>query len=131
MKRIFFIISAFLFLIGAIAAYAQDAANVTSGIQIIDAKLGKDVKDRTLIDESATFDLNSKIFLWLKVTGGTNQTITVIWKHGDLVHATELNVGGSPWRTWASKTAYTAGDWLVTVTDNTGKVLKEINFKVQ
>ncbi|MBA4312466.1 MAG: hypothetical protein C0417_07530 [Chlorobiaceae bacterium] len=131
MKRIYFAVLTFLLLIGAISAFAQQTENQTSGIQIVDAKLGKDVKERTLIDESTTFELNSKIFLWLKVAGATDQTITVIWKHGDMVHATELGIDGSPWRTWASKTAYTAGDWLVTVTDDTGKVLKEISFKVQ
>lgn len=131
MKRIHFAVLIFVFLTCAISTYAQQAENIASGIQIVDAKLGKDVKERTLIDESTTFDLNSKMFLWLKVTGGAEQTITVIWKHGDMVHATELNIGGSPWRTWASKTAYSAGNWLVTVTDNTGKVLKEISFKVQ
>ncbi|MBI5475800.1 MAG: DUF2914 domain-containing protein [Ignavibacteriales bacterium] len=110
---------------------AQQETTKSDGIQIIDAKLGKDVKDRELLDEAATFDLKSKVFLWLKVTGATDQALTVIWKHGDMVHATELSIGGSPWRTWASKTAYTAGDWLVTVTDQSGKVLKELNFKVQ
>jgi hypothetical protein len=133
MKQIL-IISMFLlsavFIFSAVASAQQEQSQI-NGIQIVDAKLGKDVKDREIVDESATFELNSKIFLWLKVAGAADQTITVIWKHGDLVHATELTIGGSPWRTWASKTAYGAGDWLVTVTDNGGKVLKELNFKVQ
>jgi len=40
-------------------------------------------------------------------------------------------VGGNPWRTWSSKTAFKAGDWTVTVTDAGGNTLKELKFTVQ
>lgn len=109
----------------------QESELKSKEIQIVDAKLGKDVKDRTIVDEDSTFTLDSKVFLWLKVVGGTNETVVVIWKQNASVHETKLSIGGSPWRTWASKTAYKSGYWSVTITDNDGKVLKELNFKVQ
>ncbi|MDI6765971.1 MAG: DUF2914 domain-containing protein [Bacteroidota bacterium] len=110
---------------------AQSQEKESGGIQIIDAKLGKDVKDRMIVDEDSSFAPESKVFLWLKVIGGTNETVVVIWKQNASVHETKLPIGGSPWRTWASKTAYKSGNWTVTITDNDGKVLKELNFIVQ
>lgn len=100
-------------------------------LQIVEAKLGKDVKERMIVEEDSAFTKNSKIFLWMKITGGASDQITVTWKNGEYSHNTTLMVGGSPWRTWASKTVAKAGDWTVSVTDSSGKVLKEISFKVE
>ncbi len=110
---------------------AQESEVKSKEIQIVDAKLGKDVKDRVLVDEDSTFALNSKVFLWLKVSGATSETLTITWKQGEKSYTTTLNIGGSPWRTWANKTLAIAGDWTVTVTDASGNVLKEMTFKVQ
>jgi hypothetical protein len=130
MKRYSILVLILLLAVGANYLFAQQETK-TEGIQLIDAKLGKDVKDRIIADEDTTFALNSKVFLWLKTSGGSNEEITVLWKHGAVAHETKLTIGGSPWRTWAVKTAYKAGDWSVTVTDKEGKVLKEMNFKVK
>jgi len=110
---------------------AQESEVKSKDIQIVDAKLGKDVKDRVLVDEVSTFALNSKVFLWLKVTGATSETLTITWKQGEKSYTTVLNIGGSPWRTWANKTLAKTGDWTVTITDAAGNVLKEMSFKVQ
>jgi hypothetical protein len=100
-------------------------------IQIVEAKLGANVQDRMIVDENTTFSLNSKVFVWLKVTGAASETITVKWANGGLTHETQLSIGGSPWRTWANKAVGKAGDWTVTVTDAAGTVLKELTFKVE
>jgi len=110
---------------------AQESEVKSKDIQIVDVKLGKDVKDRVLVDEDSTFALNMKVFLWLKVTGATSETLTITWKQGEKSYTTTLNIGGSPWRTWANKTLAKAGDWTVTITDASGNVLKEMSFKVQ
>ena len=99
--------------------------------QVVDAKVGANVQDRMIVDENTTFLLNSKVFVWLKITGATSETITVKWANGNLTHETQLPIGGTPWRTWANKTVAKAGDWTVTITDASGKVLKELTFKVQ
>ena len=109
---------------------AQDEAKI-SQLQIVDAKLGKVVKDRMIMEEDSTFAKNSKVFLWMKITGGASDEITVTWKNGTITHATTLMIGGSPWRTWASKTVWKTGEWVVTVTDASGKVLKEMTFNVE
>jgi hypothetical protein len=110
--------------------YSQEGIKA-EGIQLVEVKLGKDVKDRMIVDEDTTFALNSKVYLWMKVAGGTNEEIIVTWKAGEGKHETKLTIGGSPWRTWAVKNAFKSGDWTVTVTDNAGNVLKEMSFKVE
>jgi len=99
-------------------------------LQVAEAKLGKDVKEREIVDEASTFELNERVYLWLKVIGGSDDSLTVTWKHEDQSYTYALKIGGSSWRTWAYKTAAIAGGWTVTVTDSAGEVLKEMNFEV-
>lgn len=109
----------------------QQTETIVTGIQIIDARLGTDVKERMIVGEDSTFALNSKVFLWFKVVGATSETLTVTWNHGDLYFSTMLAVGGSPWRTWANKLVVKPGEWSVMITDSKENVLKKINFNVE
>ena len=101
------------------------------GMQVADAKLGKGVQDRNITEEATSFALNDKVYLWLKLTGGGTDPVKVSWKVGDSVDTVTLKVGGNPWRTWSSKTAWKAGDWTVTISDASDQVLKELKFTVQ
>jgi hypothetical protein len=101
------------------------------GLQVADAKLGKGVQDRNITEEATTFAVNDKVYLWVKLTGGGSDAVKVNWKVGDSTDTVTLKVGGSPWRTWSSKTAWKAGEWTVTVTDASDQVLKELKFTVQ
>lgn len=102
-----------------------------AGLQVTEAMLGRSVENRELIDTASTFEVNDRVYLWLKVTGGAaGDSVTVIWKHGEHAYTTMLGIGGSSWRTWAYKTAWDAGDWAVTVADKDGNVLKEMSFKI-
>jgi hypothetical protein len=103
----------------------------SQGLQVADAKLGKGVQDRNITEEATTFAVNDKVYLWLKLTGTGSDAVKVNWKVGDSTDTVTLKVGGSPWRTWSSKTAWKAGDWTVTVTDASDQVLKELKFTVQ
>jgi len=98
---------------------------------VTDAKLGKNVVDRQITDETSTFAVGEKAYLWLRVEGGTGETLTVVWKVNDLEFPVDLSIGGSPWRTWATKTLHLPGDWTVTVTDTAGNTLNEATLKVQ
>ncbi|MBI2537226.1 MAG: DUF2914 domain-containing protein [Gemmatimonadetes bacterium] len=56
-----------------------------------------------------------------------------MWYFGDQeVARVELSIGGSPWRTWSSKTipAEATGSWRVDIVAN-GNVLKSLAFTVQ
>ena len=127
--KVLFIVSSILVLSTISLARRQESGE--NQIQIVDSRLGKDVKDRMVVEEDSTFAKNSAVFLWMKLTGGSSDQITVTWKNGDYSHETTLMIGGSPWRTLASKTVRTSGDWTVTVTDAKGNVLKEMSFKVE
>jgi len=117
-----------------VAACALGLQTVSSqgGLQIEDAKLGKGVQDRNITEEATTFAVNDKVYLWLRVTGSAgSDAIKVNWKIDDSTDTVTLQVGGDPWRTWASKSAWKAGEWTVTVTDASDQVLKELTFTVQ
>ncbi|HEV8646830.1 MAG TPA: DUF2914 domain-containing protein [Burkholderiales bacterium] len=98
---------------------------------VTDAKLGKNVVDREVTDETTTFAVGEKAYLWLRVEGGTGETLAVVWKINDLEFPVNLSIGGSPWRTWSTKTLHLPGDWTVTVTDAAGNTLNEVTLTVQ
>lgn len=98
---------------------------------VTDAKLGRNVVDREVTDETNTFAVGEKAYLWLRVEGGTGETLTVTWANSDLEFPVDLSIGGSPWRTWATKTLHLPGEWTVKVTDAAGNTLSETTLTVQ
>jgi hypothetical protein len=120
-----------LSLLALTALSSLPLAAFPDGLQVADAKLGKGVQDRAITEEASTFAVNDKVYLVLKLTGGPSDPIKIAWKVGDSSDNVALKVGGNPWRTWSSKTAWKAGDWTVTISDASGQVLKELTFKVQ
>jgi hypothetical protein len=98
---------------------------------VTDAKLGRNVVDREITDETTTFAVGEKAYLWLRVEGGTGETLTVVWKINGLEFPVELRIGGSPWRTWSTKTLHLPGEWTVTVSDAAGNTLNEATLKVE
>jgi len=99
--------------------------------KVTQAKLGKNVVDRAIAEETTTFAPGEKAYLWLKVDDAAGETLTVTWTINDQVFTATLSIGGTPWRTWASKTLHIAGEWTVTVTDSAGAKLNEANFTVK
>ena len=125
------VLSALAALVVAFAPFVAGAEDQAAGSpQVAEAKLGKGVQDRKITEEATTFAVNDKVYLWLKVTGGPAE-LKVNWKVDDQTDSVTLKIGGNPWRTWSTKTAFKAGDWTVTVTDAGGQVLKEMKFTVQ
>lgn len=118
-------------LFAATNLFSQEGQTTEKGLRIETAKLGTGVQDRELVGDTTAFSLNDRVYLWMKVMGGSADSITVTWKTGDQTFASKLNIGGSPWRTWAYKTVAIAGDWTVTVSDASGTVLKELSFTVK
>jgi hypothetical protein len=118
-----------LLLVGLTLLPAQEKQ--TKNLKVIKAELGKDVQNKVLVDTTKTFAVNEKAYLWMRLTGGPADSITVTWKTGNQSYSSKLNIGGSPWRTWSYKTLADTGAWTVTVTDAGGTVLKEMNFEVK
>jgi hypothetical protein len=118
-----------LFAAAALLMLSLPAA--AQGLQVADVKLGKGVQDREIVDETTTFSVNEKAYLWLRVTGGPADDVKVTWSIGDHSDTVPLKIGSSSWRTWSSKTLWKAGEWTATVTDSSGEVLTEVKFTVQ
>src|SRR5438093_968810 len=86
----------------------------------------------TMIQGSCSAEVG-QLVCWTKVSDAAGTSIHHVWFHGDTqVGDMELQVGGSPWRTWSRKTvpADWTGAWHVEVRDASGAVLKRIDFTV-
>ena len=114
----------------AAPAAAAPAANVT----VDEAVVARSVLDRQPQDTASAFPPEvGQLICWSKVTGAGGASVHHVWFHGDTqVGDVELQVGGSPWRTWSRKTvpADWTGAWHVEIRDAAGTVLKRIDFTV-
>jgi len=110
------------------------AAPAAAAIDVAEAVVAKAVVDRQPQDSGSTFPADvSQLVCWTKVSGATGASIHHVWFHGDTqVGDVELQVGGSPWRTWSKKAVPSdwTGAWHVEVRDAAGTVLKRIDFTV-
>ncbi|MBE0557315.1 MAG: DUF2914 domain-containing protein [Proteobacteria bacterium] len=112
------------------SSVTAQAQTLPSELMVAESKFGKDVVDREIVGEATTFAVDERVFLWMRITGGPADSVSVTWSIDEYTWSTNLNVGASTWRTWAYKTAWKAGEWKVTVTDVSGKVLLEKSFTV-
>jgi hypothetical protein len=113
---------------------AQQAAQ-ESGPVVTEAAVGTSVAERQLQGVADSFPATVGTLYCFTKIGQTQAGATVehVWYHGDEeMGRKQLNIGGSPWRTWSSKLipADATGDWRVDVVAD-GKVLKSVSFKVQ
>ena len=102
----------------------------TPVLTVTAAKLGLGVENREIVDEGTAFNVNDRVYLWMKVAGGPSDPVTVTWQWPGMTFSYDLEIGGNPWRTWAYKTMHTGGDWSVSVADAGGNVLKTMSFTV-
>jgi hypothetical protein len=123
-------------LLGATPArgLAQQAA-AQAGPVVTEAAVGTSVADRQLQGAADSFPATVGTLYCFTKIGQTQAGATIehVWYHGDVeVGRKQLNIGGSPWRTWSSKLipADATGDWRVDVVAD-GKVIKSVPFKVQ
>jgi hypothetical protein len=110
------------------------AAAAAPSVTVTEAVIAKSVVDRQPQDTGAAFPPDvGQLHCWTKVSGAGGTAIHHVWFHGDTqVGDVELQVGGSPWRTWSRKTipADWTGAWHVEVRDAGGAVLKRLDFTV-
>lgn len=110
------------------------AAAPSAQITVDEGAVAKSVVDRQPQDTGSVFPVDvGQLICWTKVTGASGAGIHHVWFHGDTqVGDVELQVGGSPWRTWSRKTvpADWTGAWHVEVRDASGAVLKRFDFTV-
>ena len=119
-----------LFALGLLAAVpSARKADVTAEVAI-----GKSIDKNMPVDTASAFPADvGAVVAWTRVTGAEAGTkISHVWIHGADTAKVELNIGGSPWRTYSRKTigADATGDWKVEVQDSAGKVLGSKSFKI-
>src|SRR6184192_1785455 len=118
----------------AAPAPAPAPAAATPSVTVVEAVVAKSVLDRQPQDTGAAFPADvGQLVCWTKVSGAGGTSLHHVWFHGDTqVGDVELQVGGSPWRTWSKKSvpADWTGAWHVEVRDAAGAVLKRLDFTV-
>jgi hypothetical protein len=115
-------------------APAPAAAAPAAQVTVDEAVVARTVVDRQPQDTGSTFTPDvGQLICWSKLTGAAGTSIHHVWFHGDTqVGDVELQVGGSPWRTWSRKTVPPdwTGAWHVEIRDAAGTVLKRLDFTV-
>lgn len=111
-------------------AGAPKAAAATAEVSV-----GTAIADRALTGAAESFPKGTaKLYCYSKITGADSTSgIEHVWYKGDTeVARVKLKVGGSPWRTYSSKTLGedASGDWRCDVVQN-GTVLQSVKFKVE
>src|SRR5882762_3231552 len=118
----------------AAAPAAAAAAAAAPQVNVVEAVVARSILDRQPQDTGAVFPADvAQLICWTKLEGAGGASIHNVWFHGDTqVGDVELQVGGSPWRTWSRKTvpAEWTGAWHVEVKDAAGAMLKRIDFTV-
>jgi polyisoprenoid-binding protein YceI len=121
------IISLLALAIASTAAVRQET--VTAEVAV-----GKSIAANMPVDTAASFAADvGTVVGWSRITGAAaGSKITHVWIHNADTSKVELNVGGSPWRTYSRKTIGSdgAGDWTLQVQDADGKVLATKTFKI-
>ena len=118
----------------AAAVAAPTVAAQQSDVEVTEAVLARDVVERAPVDTASAFPADvGRVYLWTRISGAAGTTVHHVWFHGDEERGdVSLSVGGSPWRTWSSKTIPPewTGAWRVEVRDADGNVVSEVRFTV-
>ena len=117
----------------AVLALAPSIVAEGSGISVSESGVGTGVVDRELQGAGDSFAEGAEVWFWVRVVGAeAGDRIVHVWiREGQEVHSTELELGGSHWRTWSSKTLHpgSVGSWAVEARDVEGRVLAREDFR--
>ena len=120
-----------IFLLTSAAVSAQEMKMKATGPEVVELKLGTAVQDREIVGADSIFNMGEKVYAWMRVTHASGDSVTVTWKHADMTHSTTIYIGSNSWRTWVYKTMTASGEWTVSVSTQSGKLLKALTFTVK
>ena len=129
-------VGATIALLSATTARAQDAtqAGTAKAAATAEVTVGTAVANHELTGGAESFPKGTaKLYCMSKITGMDSTEVEHVWYKGDAEQGrVKLKVGGSPWRTYSSKTLGpdASGDWRCDVVQD-GKVLQSVKFKVE
>jgi hypothetical protein len=100
-----------------------------------EVKVGTGVEKMEIQGESTSFKVaaGTKIYVWTKVAGAADSTVTVVFSKGERTSKQELKVPRSPYRTNAYRTFRKGdeGSWTVKVLAADGAELGTAAFTVE
>ena len=121
------------FLVSA-ALMAQAPAPKAETKASAEVKVGTAVEKMEIQGEATSFKVaaGTKIYVWAKVTGAADSTVTTVFSMGDRTSKQELKVPRSPYRTNAYRTFRVGdgGSWTVKVLAADGAELGTAAFTV-
>jgi len=98
-------------------------------------KTGTAVEKLELVGEATEFKVaaGTRIFVWAKVVGAADSTVTFVFSKGDRSSKQELKVPRSPYRTHAYRTFRKGDDgaWTVKLISSENAELGSATFKVE
>ncbi len=98
-------------------------------------KTGTGVEKMELQGEAAEFKVaaGTRIYVWAKVLGAADTTVTFVFTKGDKTSKQELKVPRSPHRTFAYRTFRKGdeGEWTVKLMGDQDALLGTATFKVE
>ncbi len=112
----------------------QEEGDAPSGVAVAEGVIAVGIEARQPVGASNSFPNDvGKLYCWTKITGAA-EPIQILhrWKRGDEVKAgVSLEVRGSPWRIFSSKTILPewTGEWSVEVVFD-GTVIETLNFVI-
>lgn len=120
------------FLASAALIAQAPAADAKASAEV---KVGTAVEKMELQGEAASFKVaaGTKIYVWTKVAGAADSTITVVFSKGNKTSKQELKVPRSPYRTHAYRTFRQGdeGSWSAKVVAADGTELGSTTFSVE
>ena len=120
----------------ALVAPAVVAAQVETPVApqvTVEAQIASAITDRMPQNAGTSFPADvGTLFCWVSVTGAAGSSIQHVWSHGSTQFTVDLEIGGSPWRTWSSKEIPPewTGPWTVEIRDAEGTLLETLEFTV-
>jgi hypothetical protein len=115
-----------------VALLLAGSAVVAGELQVTHSGVGESVVERELVGPSERFVEGGEVWFWNRVEGGDEgDLLRHVWlRAGEEVATVELEVGGSPWRTYSRKKMYpgSAGSWAVEARTADGAVLSRREF---
>ncbi len=104
-------------------------------MSVAEAKLCLGVKDRTPQKAGTAFAAAAgKVYCWVRIANGEKRKVRMVWRLGKADSTGEwLDIGSPWWRTWSYKTLPKGfkGDASVSIVDESGTVLKKLDFKIK
>ncbi len=131
MKKTYILIIAFVFILSAVSAIAQET---TSNIVVSRALICRDIQDREPIDVGISFPQNiGKIYFFTEIKANETGKVKHIWYYKNKrINEIELDFRPTRFRTWSA--IYIRpdqkGDWSVEIVYDT-KVLNRLAFKIE